>query len=184
MTEYHDHEWGRPQTGERELYERICLEGFQSGLSWRTVLAKRPAFREVFAGFDPAAVAGFGPPDVDRLLLDARIIRHRRKIEATIANARAVLALRADGRDLASLIWSYSPTHAARPPAVLSDLPATTPIATQLSKDLRRLGFAFVGPTTAYAAMQACGIVNDHLTDCPCRAEVEQQRKAVFAKLS
>jgi len=185
MTDYHDREWGRPQTGERELYERICLEGFQSGLSWRTVLAKRPAFRELFAGFEPAAVAGFGPDDVERLLQDARIIRHRRKIEATIANARAVIALRAEGRALASLIWSYAPAAVrTRPPAVLGDLPATTPVATQLSKDLRRLGFAFVGPTTAYAAMQACGIVNDHLTDCPVRAEVEAQRVRVLAELS
>ena len=185
MTDYHDREWGRPQTGGRELYERICLEGFQSGLSWRTVLAKRPAFREVFAGFDPAAVADFGPPDVDRLLQDARIIRHRKKIEATIANAQAVMALREDGRDLASLIWSYAPAATRRrPPAALSDLPSTTPVATQLSKDLRKLGFAFVGPTTAYAAMQACGIVNDHLTNCPLRAEGEAQRTLVMAALS
>jgi DNA-3-methyladenine glycosylase I len=183
MTGYHDLEWGRPVTGERGLYERVCLEGFQSGLSWRTVLAKRPAFREVFAGFDPSVVAGFGPADVDRLLLDARIIRHRRKIEATIANARAVLGLWESGQSLRTLIWAPA---AGRPPApaVLSDLPATTPAAAELSKRLRLLGFAFVGPTTVYATMQACGIVNDHLTGCPVRAEVEGERARVLAELS
>jgi DNA-3-methyladenine glycosylase I len=181
MTAYHDEEWGRPVTGERELYERMCLEGFQSGLSWRTVLNKRPAFREVFANFDPAQVAGFGPDDVDRLLLDARIIRHRRKIEATITNARAVLALHESGTELRDLFWGYAPgPDRARRPAVLSELPATTPEAIELSKRLRKLGFAFVGPTTAYASMQACGIVNDHLTDCPFRDEVEEQRREVL----
>jgi DNA-3-methyladenine glycosylase I len=182
MTAYHDEEWGRPVTGERELYERMCLEGFQSGLSWRTVLAKRPAFREVFSGFDPEQVASFEPVDVDRLLLDARIIRHRRKIEATITNARALLALHDSGTQLRELFWGYAPAPAkARKPAVLSELPATTPEATELSKRLRKLGFAFVGPTTAYASMQACGIVNDHLTDCPFRREVEQQRREALA---
>ena len=182
MTAYHDDEWGRPVVGERELYERLCLEGFQSGLSWRTVLAKRPAFREVFAGFDPAQVAGFSEDDVLRLLQDARIIRHRRKIEATINNARAVLALHESGTLLRDLFWAYAPPpRKARKPAVLSDLPATTPEALELSKRLRKLGFAFVGPTTAYASMQACGIVNDHLTDCPFRADVERQRREVLA---
>jgi DNA-3-methyladenine glycosylase I len=185
MTAYHDQEWGRPVTGERELYERLCLEGFQSGLSWRTVLAKRPAFRESFAEFDPERVAAFEPGDVDRLLLDARIIRHRRKIEATITNARALLALHESGTQLRDLFWGYAPAPSkARKPAVLSELPATTPEATELSKRLRKLGFAFVGPTTAYAAMQACGIVNDHLTDCPFRAEVEQQRRQALATLA
>lgn len=185
MTAYHDQEWGRPVTGERELYERLCLEGFQSGLSWRTVLAKRPAFRELFAGFDPERVAAFGPKDVDLLLLDARIIRHRRKIEATITNARALLALHESGTTLRELFWGYSPAPAkAREPAVLNELPATTPEAGELSKRLRKLGFAFVGPTTAYASMQACGIVNDHLTGCPFRGEVEQQRRQVLAALT
>jgi DNA-3-methyladenine glycosylase I len=185
MTAYHDQEWGRPVTGERELYERLCLEGFQSGLSWRTVLAKRPAFREVFAGFDPQRVAGFEPDDVDRLLQDARIIRHRRKIEATITNARALLALHESGTELRDLFWGYASEPAkARKPAVLADLPATTPEAGELSKRLRKLGFAFVGPTTAYASMQACGVVNDHLTDCPFRDEVEQQRRRVLAELA
>ncbi len=181
MTAYHDDEWGRPVTGERELYERLCLEGFQSGLSWRTVLSKRPAFREVFAGFQPERVAGFDEPDVLRLLQDARIIRHRRKIEATISNARAVLALHESGMLLRDLFWGYAPAPAqARRPAVLADLPASTPEALELSKRLRKLGFAFVGPTTTYASMQACGIVNDHLTDCPCRDEVEAQRHEVL----
>ncbi len=184
MTDYHDHEWGRPVTDERGLYERFCLEGFQSGLTWRTVLNKRPAFREVFANFDPEEVAEFGPDDVDRLLLDARIIRHRRKIEAAISNARAVLTLRASGRSLPALIWSYAPSPAGKPPAVLSELAATTPGATALSKELRKLGFAFVGPTTAYAAMQACGIVNDHLTDCPFRDEVEALRQVALNKIN
>ncbi len=182
MTDYHDHEWGRPVTDERGLYERFCLEGFQSGLSWRTVLNKRPAFREVFANFDPEQVADFGPDDVERLLLDARIIRHRRKIEAAISNARAVLNLRAAGRPLPALIWSYAPGD-SKPPAMLSELAATTPDATALSKELRKLGFAFVGPTTAYAAMQACGIVNDHLTDCPFRDEVEALRQVALSTL-
>ncbi len=182
MAAYHDQEWGRPVTGERELYERLCLEGFQSGLSWRTVLAKRPAFREVFAGFDPQQVARFAAGDVDRLLSDARIIRHRRKIEATITNARAVLALQESGTTLRDLFWGYAPDPGhARQPSALAELPATTPQAGQLSRQLRKLGFAFVGPTTAYASMQACGIVNDHLADCPFRAEVEQQRRAALA---
>jgi DNA-3-methyladenine glycosylase I len=185
MAAYHDEEWGRPVTGERELYERLCLEGFQSGLSWRTVLVKRPAFREVFAGFDPATVARFGAADVDRLLLDARIIRHRRKIEATIANARAVVALWDAGQQLGSLIWSYAePAGSTPPPTVLADLPATTPLAAQLSKELRRLGFGFVGPMTAYASMQACGVVDDHLTNCPLRAEIAAERAAVLAALN
>jgi DNA-3-methyladenine glycosylase I len=185
MTAYHNDEWGRPVTGERELYERMCLEGFQSGLSWRTVLAKRPAFREVFAGFDPVRVAEFDEGDVVRLLQDARIIRHRRKIEATITNARALLALHESGIGLREMFWGYAPAPAeARKPAVLADLQATTPEATELSKRLRKLGFAFVGPTTAYASMQACGIVNDHLTDCPFRAEVEQERRRVLTELT
>ncbi len=185
MTAYHDDEWGRPVVGEHELYERLCLEGFQSGLSWRTVLSKRPAFREVFAGFQPQRVAEFGESDVERLLTDARIIRHRRKIEATISNARAVLALHESGTLLRDLFWAYAPgPDTAREPAALSDLPASTPDALELSKRLRKLGFAFVGPTTAYASMQACGIVNDHLTDCPFRAEVEDQRREVLNTFS
>ncbi len=181
MTAYHDEEWGRPVTAEHALFERLCLEGFQSGLSWRTVLAKRPAFREDFAGFDPHLISEFTPQDVDRLLLDARIIRHRGKIEAVVKNAGALLALWDSGERLGELFWTLARDSEGPPPVVLADLPGTTPIAVQLSKRLRKLGFAFVGPTTAYAAMQACGIVNDHLTDCPVRAEIEGERSAVLA---
>jgi DNA-3-methyladenine glycosylase I len=173
--DYHDREWGRPLTGERTLYEKICLEGFQSGLSWAVVLRKRPAFREVFAGFDPEVVASFTETDVERLLTDERIIRNRRKIEATVANARATLALRQTPAPLAALVWSFRP--APRPaPADWTDLPATTPASTALSKALKRAGFRFVGPTTVYALMQAGGIVNDHLARCFVRDEVQREQ--------
>jgi DNA-3-methyladenine glycosylase I len=183
MTAYHDTEWGRPVTDERGLYERMSLEGFQSGLSWRTVLNKRPAFREVYANFDPPTVAKFEPDYVDRLLLDARIIRHRRKIEAVINNAQALLRLHDSGLTLVGLFWEHAADNLGPPPAMLSDLNGSTPASVDLSKRLRKLGFAFVGPTTAYAAMQACGIVNDHLTNCPFRDEVEEQRVAAIAAL-
>jgi len=177
--DYHDHEWGRPLTDERSLYEKVCLEGFQSGLSWAIVLRKRAAFREVFAGFDPEAVAGYGLADVDRLIADERIIRNRRKIEATIANAEATLALREAGTPLDALVWSFRPEPGA-PPASFADVPTDTPESTALSKVLRRAGFRFVGPTTMYALMQAAGLVNDHLADCFVREEVgrEQERAA------
>jgi DNA-3-methyladenine glycosylase I len=175
LAAYHDLEWGRPVADDRGLFERLCLEGFQSGLSWRTVLAKRPAFREVFADFDPAALAGFGPADVDRLMGDARIIRNRRKIEAVLTNARALLHL---DRGLAELVWSFEPPPAPVPPT-LADVPSTRPESVALSKELRKRGFAFVGPTTVYAGMQACGLVNDHVADCPVRAEVEALRAAL-----
>jgi DNA-3-methyladenine glycosylase I len=183
MTAYHDEEWGRPVIDERGLYERMSLEGFQSGLSWRTVLNKRPAFREVYVNFEPEAVADFGPDDVDRLLVDARIIRHRRKIEAVVNNAQALLKLHESGETLAGLFWAHAGDDPSPPPVVLSDLPASTQVSVELSKRLRKLGFAFVGPTTAYAAMQACGIVNDHLTNCPCRGGVEVQRAAAIKAL-
>jgi DNA-3-methyladenine glycosylase I len=172
--EYHDREWGRPVTDERGLYERLCLEGFQSGLSWLTILRKRPAFRAAFAGFDPETVARFGERDVKRLLGDAGIVRHRGKIEAAIANARATLALREAGTPLPQLVWSHRPAngHAPRTPA---DWQASTPESAALSKQLRAAGFRFVGPTTVYATMQACGVVNDHLADCIVRAEVEKE---------
>jgi DNA-3-methyladenine glycosylase I len=174
---YHDEEWGRPVRDERGIYERLCLEGFQSGLSWLTILRKRPAFREAFAGFDPDCVAAFGEPDVERLLGDAGIVRHRGKIEAAIANARATVALRDAGEPLHELFWSHAP--AARPAArSLADLPATTPESVALAKRLRSAGFRFVGPTTVYAAMQACGVVNDHIADCWVRADVERERLA------
>jgi DNA-3-methyladenine glycosylase I len=170
---YHDEEWGRPVRDDRGLYERIVLEGFQSGLSWLTILRKRENFRAAFADFDIETVAGFGERDVARLLADAGIVRHRGKIEAAIANAVAARAMHADGESLAELIWSYAPSGRRRAPRSLDDLPATTPESTALSKDLKRRGFRFVGPTTAYATMQACGLVNDHLAGCWVRAEVE-----------
>jgi DNA-3-methyladenine glycosylase I len=172
--EYHDREWGRPVTDERGLYERLCLEGFQSGLSWLTILRKRPAFRTAFAGFDPEAVAEFGPDDVERLLADAGIVRHRGKIEAAIANARATLALREAGTPLPQLVWSHRPTD-DRAPRTAADWQASTPESAALSKELRAAGFRFVGPTTVYATMQACGVVNDHLADCIVRDEVERE---------
>jgi DNA-3-methyladenine glycosylase I len=159
---YHDDEWGRPVRDDRGLFEKLCLEAFQSGLSWLTILRKRENFRAAFAGFEMARVAAFGPGDVDRLLADAGIIRNRAKIEAAIANAGAALAL-PDG--LAALVWAYA--EPARPaPKTLGDVPASTPAAKALSADLRRHGFRFTGPVTAYATMQACGLVDDHLADC------------------
>ena len=178
---YHDEEWGRPVRDDRLLLERLCLEGFQSGLSWITILRKRPRFREVFRDFEPAAVAGFGEEDVQRLLTDAGIIRHRGKIEATIANARATVALQEGGETLADLLWSFAPP-ADRPrpvPAALSDMPASTAESKALARELKRRGFRFVGPTTAYALMQATGIVNDHVAGCHVRAAVEAERAAV-----
>jgi DNA-3-methyladenine glycosylase I len=174
---YHDEEWGRPVVDERGLLERLCLEGFQSGLSWLTILRKRDGFRAAFAGFEPERVAKFGARDVRRLLGDAAIVRHRGKIEAAIANARATVRLRETTMPLPSLFWSYrSEVAAPRSPA---DWRATTPESVALAKELRRAGFRFVGPTTVYAAMQACGIVNDHLATCPARASAERARAAV-----
>jgi DNA-3-methyladenine glycosylase I len=172
---YHDEEWGRPVTDERGLYERLCLEGFQSGLSWLTILRKRENFRRAFAQFDPDAVARFGEPDLQRLLGDAGIVRHRGKIEATIANARGVLELRESGTPLQELVWSFAPeTYDA--PQTTADWQAQTPASKELSKRLKAAGFRFVGPTTVWAAMQACGIVNDHLATCWVRDEVERAR--------
>ncbi len=163
---YHDDEWGRPIRDDRGLYERLCLEAFQSGLSWLTILRKRENFRAAFQGFDMETVAAFGPDDEARLMADAGIVRNRAKIEAAIANARAALDL-PDG--LAALVWKYADDQQPAP-ATLADVPASTPAAKALSADLRRNGFRFTGPVTAYATMQACGIVNDHLADCFCRA--------------
>jgi DNA-3-methyladenine glycosylase I len=159
---YHDDEWGRPVRDERGLYERLCLEGFQSGLSWLTILRKRESFRSAFAGFDPDEVARFGERDVTRLLGDAGIVRHRGKIEAAIANAKGVLALREAGAPLPELMWGYRDTTGSA----------------ELSKRLKAAGFRFVGPTTVYAAMQACGIVNDHIPECWVRDAVERERNA------
>lgn len=176
---YHDEEWGRPAAGERALFERLSLEGFQAGLSWLTILRKRDAFRAAFSGFDPELVAGFGEDDVVRLLADAGIVRHRGKIEAVIANAAVVLELRRRGRPLESLVWAHAPAGRAVAPRSLSDVPAETPESRALSRELRALGWRFLGPTTAYAAMQACGLVNDHLVGCGVRAAVEAERGRV-----
>lgn len=165
---YHDDEWGRPVHDDHQLFEKLVLEGFQAGLSWLTILRKRPAFRAAFAGFDPEAVAGFGPDDVARLLADPGIVRHRGKIEAAIGNARAYLDLRASEGSLATFVWRYAP---ADPPAPRTpqDVPATTPASTALSRELKRRGWRFVGPTTMYAFMQAMGLVDDHLVGCAAR---------------
>jgi DNA-3-methyladenine glycosylase I len=176
---YHDEEWGRPVTDERHLLERLCLEGFQSGLSWLTILRKRENFRSAFVGFDPEVVARFSNRDIARLLKDAGIVRHRGKIEAAIANARGTLALRDDGRPLNELVWQHRPKR-RKAPRTLAGMPSTTPESTALSKELKRAGFRFVGPTTVYAAMQACGVVNDHLASCFVRAEVQQEIDAAF----
>jgi DNA-3-methyladenine glycosylase I len=172
---YHDEEWGRPVTDERGMYERLCLEGFQSGLSWLTILRKRESFRRAFAGFDPDVVAGFGERAVERLLGDAGIVRHRGKVEAAIANARGVLELRAAGTPLHDLVWSYRPDR-YEPPRTAADWLAQTPTSKELSKRLKAAGFRFVGPTTVWAAMQACGVVNDHLASCWVRDDVERVR--------
>ena len=162
MLDYHDSEWGRPVRDDNGLYERLCLEGFQSGLSWSTILRKRANFRAAFGGFDIETVARFGPADEKRLLADAGIVRNRAKIEAAINNARAAAAL-PDG--LSAIIWKYA-DHAAPAPVRLADIPSATAASKAMSKELRSHGFTFTGPVTAYATMQACGVVNDHLTDC------------------
>jgi DNA-3-methyladenine glycosylase I len=162
---YHDEEWGRPVRGDTAIFERLCLEGFQSGLSWLTILRKRENFRAAFSGFDPATIAAFGDQDVARLMADAGIVRNRAKINAVITNARAVLDLPAS---LTELVWKYA-ADPAPAPQTLEDLPAWTPASKALSAELRRHGFTFTGPVTAYATMQACGIVNDHLAACFCR---------------
>jgi DNA-3-methyladenine glycosylase I len=173
---YHDHEWGRPVTRDRDLFERLVLEGFQSGLSWLIILRKREAFRAAFANFEIEAVAEFDEGDVERLLANPSIVRHRGKIEAAIANARAAMALH---DSLGHLVWSFAPRRPQRAPRRLEDVPAVTPESTALSKELKRRGFRFVGPTTAYAAMQACGLVNDHLAGCWVRAEIQALSSAV-----
>ena len=176
---YHDEEWGRPVRDDRSLFEKLSLEAFQSGLSWLTILRKRENFRAAFAGFEIERVAAFGDDDFARLMADAGIVRNRLKIDATIANARAATALDVP---LAELLWSFAP--AARPrPRTSADIPASTPesaaMAKELSKQLKAAGFRFVGPTTVWAAMQACGVVNDHLATCWVRDEVERARSSV-----
>ena len=172
---YHDEEWGRPVHDERGLYEKLCLEAFQSGLAWITILRKREAFRSAFAGFDPERVARFGKRDVARLLADAGIVRNRLKVDAAIANARAAVELRDGPRALPELIWDHAPPR-RRAPRSWADVSSLTPESTALAKELKRHGFRFVGPTTAYALMQACGLVNDHLAGCRVRADVERER--------
>jgi DNA-3-methyladenine glycosylase I len=167
---YHDEEWGRPQHGENELFERLVLEAFQSGLSWLTILRKRENFRRAFDGFEIEKVAGYGFKDVKRLLADEGIIRNRRKIEAAITNAKAAHELHAADESLDGLIWSFAPDSDTRPaPRGRADIPATAPESTAMAKELKRRGFVFVGPTTAYATMQAAGLVNDHLEGCAFR---------------
>ncbi|MDQ1130167.1 DNA-3-methyladenine glycosylase I [Microbacterium sp. SORGH_AS_0888] len=160
---YHDEEWGRPLRGDRALFEKASLEGFQAGLSWITILRKRPRFREVFAGFEPAAVAAFGPDDVERLMTDAGIVRNRAKIEAVIGNAVRVAAMAPGEFD--ALLWSFAPPEAPHPSS-LAEVPAVTAESTALSTELRRRGFRFVGPTTMYALMQSAGMVDDHVAGC------------------
>jgi DNA-3-methyladenine glycosylase I len=198
--EYHDTEWGIPVRDERELYERLSLEAFQSGLAWITILRKRPAFRAAFAGFDPEQVARFTADDVARLLADAGIVRNRAKIEAAIANARAVLGLWERGETLTGLFWAHAPGAAAEPaesalespaagatelaepfrrrPLTWADVPSQTDGSRALAKALKAAGFRFVGPTTAYASMQACGLVDDHLAGCPCAVVAPSSRRA------
>jgi DNA-3-methyladenine glycosylase I len=179
---YHDTEWGRPVRDDRRLFEKICLEGFQSGLSWITILRKRENFRKAFKDFDPEVVARFGARDVQRLLKDAGIVRHRGKIESTINNARRALELIDERGSLAAYFWSWEPDASTRPKKLSREALVKMPItdqSTALSKDLKKRGWTFVGPTTCYAFMQAMGLVNDHIDDCGVRAEVERERKAL-----
>ncbi|HET8927130.1 MAG TPA: DNA-3-methyladenine glycosylase I [Microbacterium sp.] len=161
---YHDEEWGRPLHGDRALFEKLSLEGFQAGLSWITILRKRPAFRAAFGGFEPETVAAFGGEDVARLMADAGIVRNRAKIEATMANARLVTEM--DAGELDALLWSFTPTAPRPRPLSFAEVPATTPESNALSRELRRRGFRFVGPTTMYALMQSAGMVDDHVAGC------------------
>lgn len=169
---YHDEEWGFPVSDERRLFEKLCLEGFQAGLSWRTILAKRPAFRAAFAGFDAERVAAFGVSDVERLLQDAGIVRHRGKIEATIGNARALLLMRERGESLPALVWSFEEPWVDEPVLV-----AESPASRALSKALKARGWRFVGPTTVYAFLQSMGVVNDHAPLCHVRALAQAARR-------
>ncbi|MEP6875088.1 MAG: DNA-3-methyladenine glycosylase I [Burkholderiales bacterium] len=171
--EYHDHEWGFPVTDDRRLFEKLCLEGFQAGLSWLTILNKREAFRAAFANFEAERIARFGGRDVTRLLADAGIVRHRGKIESTINNAKRVIDLRAEFGSLSAYAWGFEPAPTSRPKRVtLAALKANTisPESVAMSKDLKRRGWSFVGPTTVYAFMQAMGLVNDHIEGCHVRA--------------
>jgi DNA-3-methyladenine glycosylase I len=163
---YHDEEWGRPEHDDRALYEKLCLEAFQSGLSWLTILRKRERFRAAFAGFEIERVAAFGDADVARLMADAGIVRNRAKIDAAIHNARVAADL---DIGLGELLWSFAPDPGRPAPGTPADVPATSPESTAMARELKQRGFRFVGPTTAYALMQACGLVNDHLAGCAAR---------------
>lgn len=177
---YHDEEWGRPVTDDTRLFEKICLEGFQSGLSWITILRKRENFRKGFAGFDIKKVAKFTDKDIERLLQDAGIVRHRGKIESAINNAKRALELQKEFGSLAAYFWSWEPKAAERPKkydAVSLKAMGKSETSTLLSKDLKKRGWSFVGPTTVYAFMQAMGMVNDHVEECHCRAAIEKGRK-------
>ncbi len=173
---YHDNEWGRPVTDDNRLFEKLCLEGFQSGLSWLTILRKRENFRAAFAGFEMSRVAEMGDADIERLVLDAGIIRHRGKIASTINNARHALAIQREFGSLAAYIWQFEPRRSPDAPGAI---PAETEASRALSKDLKKRGFSFVGPTTCYAFMQAMGLVNDHTEQCFCRGDAEAARAAL-----
>jgi len=175
---YHDREWGRPVTDDTRLFEKLCLEGFQSGLAWITILRKRENFRAAFHGFDLEKVAAMGEADVERLLTDAGIIRHRGKIASTINNAKRALELQKEFGSLAAYFWSFEP-EPVKGRIVSGNIPAETEASKAMSKDLRKRGFSFVGPTTSYAFMQAMGLVNDHVDGCFCRAEAETERSAL-----
>ena len=178
--EYHDAEWGRPAIDDHRLFEKLCLEGFQSGLSWLTILRKRPAFRSAFAGFDPALVAGFDDYDVTRLLSDSGIVRHQGKIRSTINNANRALGVIEEYGSLATFFWAYADPSDQAP----VEVPPTTKTSKRLAGDLKQRGFTFVGPTTVYAFMQAMGLVNDHLADCHVRDACTDERSKVLASFS
>jgi DNA-3-methyladenine glycosylase I len=185
--DYHDREWGFPVTDDRRLFEKLCLEGFQAGLAWITILRKREAFRAGFAQFDPARVARFGARDVTRLLADAGIVRHRGKIESTINNAARALEIIEERGSLADYLWSFVPAPAERPKKLTRDAlraMTTSPTSIALSKDLKRRGWTFVGPTTVYAFMQAMGLVDDHLEGCAIRGAAEAARKTGVPKVA
>ena len=174
MEAYHDDEWGRPVRTEHGLFEKVCLEGFQAGLSWRTILVRRDALRTAFAGFDPDVLSRWGEPELDAALAADGMLRHRGKIASVVTNAKATVALRAGG-GLATLIWSHQPSPSAAPTS-MAEVPGSTAESISLAKTLRKAGFTFIGPTTAYALMQADGLVDDHLVGCPVRPAVERER--------
>ena len=176
---YHDREWGRAVTDDNRLFEKLCLEGFQAGLSWLTILRKRDNFRAAFRGFDIAAVAAFGPGDVERLLGDAGIVRHRGKIASAVNNAGRAVEIIEEFDSLAAYIWAWEPAPGAVPPTSMEALPASTPESAALARDLKRRGWTFVGPTTVYAFMQSMGLVNDHIEGCFARAACQSERSAL-----